>query len=165
MPEMELSEIVITGTVATICADLWHLFLKRALRFPVANWQMIGRWVAGMAGGKFVHRVIHEAPPVAGETAIGWSFHYLVGIGYAALYLALMRFILQGEPSLGSALLFGTATLAAPWFVMQPALGLGMMACHQHSRLTIAVVTVTTHLVFGAALYLGVIALSGFENL
>jgi hypothetical protein len=162
---MDLSETVIIGTVATICTDLWHLFLKRALYFPVANWQMIGRWVVGMSGGKFVHHSITEAPPVAGETAIGWTFHYLVGIGYAALYIAVMRFILQGEPSLVSALLFGIATLAAPWFVMQPALGLGIMARHQHNRCTIAVVTVTTHLIFGMALYLGVIAITGFENL
>ena len=162
---MDLSEIVITGTVATILADLWQQFLMKSLRYPVANWQMIGRWVAGMPGGKFIHRSIHEATPVAGETVIGWTFHYLVGIGYAALYLALMQFILLGEPGPGSALLFGAATIVAPWFVMQPALGLGIMARHQPNQFAIAFVTVTTHLVFGAGLYLGTIAITGLENI
>ena len=161
---MDLSEIVIIGTVATICTDLWHLFLKRALHFPVANWRMIGRWIAGMSGGKFVHHAITEAPPVAGEATFGWTFHYLVGIAYAAFYLAVMRFIIQGEPTLASAILFGIATIVAPWFVMQPALGHGIMARHQHNRRTIAFVTLTTHLVFGVGLYLGVIATAEFEN-
>src|SRR5215470_14284677 len=91
---------------------------------PPANWALIGRWVAWMPRGVLVHRPITATPSIRGELAIGWSFHYVMGIGYAALYLAITRLLLASGPTLGSALVFAVALLVAPWCVMQPALGL-----------------------------------------
>jgi len=149
--------ILAVGIVATLMTDLWHRLLQAVAELPPANWGLIGRWVAWMPRGVLVHRSITATPPVRGELAIGWGFHYAVGIAYAALYLAMVRLLLGSEPTLVSALLFGLALLVAPWFVMQPALGLGFMAARTpHPGLTRAI-NVSVHAVFGLGLYVGAV--------
>jgi DUF2938 family protein len=113
--------------------------------------------VAGFPRGAFVHRPIAATAKVQGEVAIGWAFHYAVGIVFAALYLAIMKIIGSG-PTLASALTFGLVTLAAPWFVMQPALGLGFMASHTPKPAAVRSINVSVHAVFGLGLCLGAIA-------
>jgi len=152
---MALLQVAIIGAFATALADLWQQLLKRLLDMPTANWRLIGRWVAAMRSGRFVHHSIIEVAPVPGEAAIGWIFHYLVGVVYAAIYLALVRVLPGTGPNLTSALIFSLATLVAPWFLMQPALGFGVMARHLPGRLEVSVVTVTTHMMFGLGLFLG----------
>lgn len=150
-------QTIIIGVLATGLIDLWQQFLTRAIGLPSANWRLIGRWVAGMSRGVLVHPSIATADGVRGEAAIGWTFHYLVGVVYAGLYLAIVGPWPEAEPNLGSALAFGAITLAAPWFVMQPALGFGVMAKRVPNRLAVSVVTVSTHLMFGCGLYAGVL--------
>jgi len=114
--------------------------------------------VGGFSRGVFTHRPITAAPKVAGEAAIGWAFHYAVGIAYAALYLAIMKLGFGSGPTLLSALVFAIALLVAPWFVMQPALGLGFMAARTPNPATVRAINVSVHAVFGLGLYLGAIA-------
>jgi hypothetical protein len=155
---MEILKAALIGLIATTLADLWQQLLKRGAGLPIANWRLIGRWVAGMPRGRFVHRSITAAAPVADETAIGWTFHYLVGVAYAGLYLAIVRLWPGVGPGLFGALAFGLATLAAPGLVMQPALGFGVMARRLPNRRAIIAVTASTHLMFGLGLYAGVLA-------
>ncbi len=49
------------------------------------------------------------------------------------------------------------ALLVAPWFVMQPALGLGFMAARTPKPGAVRAVNVSVHTVFGIGLYLGAI--------
>jgi len=120
-------EALVVGTIATLATDLW-LGLLQMFGVPPADWALVGRWVAWMPRGVFVHRPIAATPSIRGELAIGWCFHYVVGIVYAALYLAMIRLVLASGPTLISALLFALALLVVPWLVMQPALGLGFFA-------------------------------------
>ena len=78
------TEIITIGVVATLTMDLWQRFLQ-AMGLPRTNWGLVGRWVAGFPRGIFTHRPITAAPKVRGEAAIGWAFHYAIGIAYAAL--------------------------------------------------------------------------------
>src|SRR5262245_12708649 len=93
------------GVVATLATDLWQRLLQAVVGLPPANWGLVGRWVAGFPRGVFVHRPIGATPPVAGERLIGWAFHYLVGIAYAFVYVAIVR-IGHMQPTLPSALIF-----------------------------------------------------------
>lgn len=88
---MNTFAIVITGIVATGVVDIWQQALKRGAGLPIANWGLIGRWVAEMARGVFVHRPITDASPVEHEDAIGCVFHYLVGVAYSGLYLLIVK--------------------------------------------------------------------------
>jgi hypothetical protein len=137
--------------------DLWQRLLQIAIGRPLGNWALVGRWVTGFLRGVFVNRSIAAAPGVRGELAIGWAFHYAVGFAYAAAYIALLRCGLNSAPTLLSAVIFALALLAAPWFVMQPALGLGIMASRTPNPPAFRLTSVSVHLVFGLGLYLGVL--------
>jgi len=121
-------EIIVIGIVATLVTDVWQRLLQAIAGVPAARWGLIGRWVAGFPRGVFVHQSIAAAKSVRGELALGWAFHYAIGIAWAALYVAIMRFGLGSGPTLISAVAVSLALLVAPWFVMQPALGMGFMA-------------------------------------
>ncbi len=148
-------EILTVGIVATLATDLWQRLLKAIAGLPPASWGLVGRWVAWFPRGVFVHRPITATPSVRGEVAIGWAFHYAIGIAYAALYLAIMRLGLGSGPTLISALAFAIALLVAPWFVLQPALGLGFMASRMPHPGAVRAINVSVHTVFGLGLYLG----------
>lgn len=152
---MNILNAVITGVIATAMADLWQQLMKRCVSLPTANWKLAGRWVVGMTQGVFTHRSIDNAAPVPGEAAVGWTFHYLVGITYAFLYLACIRTWPEVGPGLVGALAFGIVTLVAPWFIVQPALGFGFMARCLPNQLAVMLVTINTHLMFGLGLYTG----------
>jgi hypothetical protein len=113
-------EALVVGIIATFATDLWQRLLQAIAVLPPANWRLVGRWVACFPRGNFVHRPITATPSVRGKVAIGWAFHYAVGIVYAALYLAIMRLGFGSGPTLISALAFAIAMPVAPWFVMQP---------------------------------------------
>jgi hypothetical protein len=151
-------EAIFVGIIATLATDIWPRVLQAATRLPPANWGLVGRWVAWLPRGKFFHRPIAATPPVRGERAIGWAFHYGIGIAYAALYLAIMRVGFGSEPTFTSALIFALVLLVAPWFVMQPALGLGVMASRAPRPAVVRTVNVSVHAIFGVGLYLGVVA-------
>jgi len=61
-------------------------------------------------------------------------------------------------PTLLSALAFAIALLVAPWFVMQPALGLGFIAARTPNPAAVRAINVSVHAVFGLGLYLGAVA-------
>jgi hypothetical protein len=153
-----VTEIMVIGIIATLVADLWQRLAHTVAGLPPANWGLVGRWVAWFPRSVFVHRSIGATAPVRGEAAIGWAFHYAVGIAYAALYLATMSIGFGSGPTLISALVFALALLVAPWFVMQPALGLGFMAARAPRPTAVRAVNVSVHTAFGIGLYLGVIA-------
>lgn len=152
---------ILIGVVATLTGDLWQGLLPVVAGLPPANWGLVGRWVAWMRRGKFAHHPIMATPAVRGEVAIGWMFHYAVGIFYAALYLLIVRQGLGSEPNLISALAFALILLAAPWFVMQPALGQGFMAARTPKPAVARAISISVHAWFGVGLYLGALIVSG----
>jgi hypothetical protein len=93
-------EILAAGVVGTLATDIWQRLLQTIASLPPPRWDLVGRWVAWIPRGVFVHRPITATPPVRGEAAIGWAFHYAVGIVYPALYLAIMRLGFHSGPSL-----------------------------------------------------------------
>ena len=78
---------LIIGIGATALFDLWGLALHLAFGLPAPAWKLGGRWFAHVARGKLWHNDIAQSREIAGETAIGWAGHYLVGVVYAAALL------------------------------------------------------------------------------
>lgn len=122
-----IARVSLIGIGATIILDLWSLCL-RLFGVTMTNWGLVGRWIGHMPSGRFVHESIAAATPVPGEHAIGWIAHYLIGLIYAALLLAIAGPEWTYRPTLLPALLFGWATLIAPFFIMQPGMGAGIAA-------------------------------------
>lgn len=147
------------GIVATAVLDGWALFISRAFGAPVTNWGRVGRWISGLPGGVYRSVPIADAAPVAHESAIGWLTHYVVGVIYAFAYLAIAG-AASVEPTLASAVLFGIATVLAPWLILQPGLGLGFFASAAARPNLTRTLNVISHTIFGVGLYLGWYVLS-----
>jgi hypothetical protein len=141
------------GIGATVVLDLWAAFLKRVFGGPSTNWGMVGRWFGHFPRGRFVHDEIAKAPPVRGELVIGWGAHYAIGVIFAALLLAIWGIGWARHPTPLPALIVGLLTLAAPFFVMQPAMGSGIAASKAPSPTVARLRSIAAHLVFGIGLY------------
>jgi hypothetical protein len=145
--------IVVMGISATVAIDLWATFANRVLGWPRTNWGLVGRWIGHMRDGQFSHVSIGASPPIAHESIVGWVFHYVVGCIYAALYLVYLSAAQMERPTLVSAVLFGSVTLLSPWFLMQPALGLGIFASKAPRANLVRLQNLIIHTIFGLALY------------
>lgn len=160
MPSASLvAQTVLVGILATAVMDVWLLLLRR-LGVPTAGFAMVGRWVGHIARGRLMHAAIAKAAPVRCELGLGWLTHYLIGIAYAGLLVALCGPAWLVHPAWLPALIFGLATVAAPWFVMQPAMGAGVLARKTPAPLGNALRNLANHAVFGTGLYLAATVLA-----
>lgn len=150
---------VMIGVGATALLDLWALLLSRIFGITPPNWGLVGRWVAHLPSGRLVHDDIAAAAPVAGETAIGWVFHYAVGIAFAAALLAIWGPGWAVAPTLVPALIVGYVTVGCGWFILQPGMGAGIAASKRANARQIRLLNLAGHTVFGLGLYLTALAL------
>jgi len=144
---------VVIGAGATAVMDLWILARTRLLRIPAQSYGLVGRWLAGLPRGQFRHERIAASPAVRGELLIGWAAHYLIGIAFAALLLALWGLEWARQPTLAPALLVGVGTVLAPFLVMQPGMGAGFFASRTPRPGAARVQSILTHAIFGLGLY------------
>lgn len=144
---------VLMGLAATALIDLWALVLRRAFGVSSLDYALVGRWLGHMAAGQFTHARIAAAPSIRGERVIGWLTHYAIGVAFAGLLLALCGEAWVREPSLWPALVFGLVTVAAPFFVMQPGMGLGIAASKAPTPNVARLRSLATHTIFGFGLY------------
>lgn len=151
--EMILQAIVL-GIGATLLMDLWALARKRLFGVPALDYGLVGRWLGHMRHGRFRHVAIGKAPSVRGERPLGWVFHYLTGLAFAGVFLALVGGEWLQRPTLWPALAFGALTVAAPLLLMQPAFGMGIAAARAANPWQVRSRALLTHLVFGLGLYL-----------
>lgn len=148
----DTARIALIGIGATAAMDLWSLVLRR-LGVPAPNFTLVGRWVGHTLHGRWAHDAIAKAAPLRGERVLGWTFHYAVGIAFAALLAAVCGIAWARQPSLLPALAFGIATVAAPLFVMQPAMGAGFASAKTSTPLKNCLRSLANHAVFGLGLY------------
>lgn len=133
--------------------DLWGVARARVLGIPAADYALVGRWIGWMPRGRFRHDSIGTTPPVKGEKAIGWIAHYAIGIAFAALLLALYGAGWAAQPTPGPALLVGVATVAAPFLLMQPGMGMGVAAGRAPRPNVARTQSLVTHAVFGFGMF------------
>jgi len=155
----DIPRLLLIGIGATAVLDLWLALLRR-LGLPGLDMALLGRWVAHLPRGRFVHAAIARAEVVAGERAWGWLAHYAIGIAFAALLVGLLGQRWLHAPTLLPALAFGVATVVAPLFVMQPAMGAGFAASRTPTPLKNCLRSLASHAVFGLGLYLCAAALA-----
>ncbi|MDP9940978.1 hypothetical protein J2W71_003137 [Pseudomonas sp. 3400] len=147
-------EIIMLGIGATLLMDLWALARKRWFGVAALDYAWVGRWLGHMRHGQFRHAAIGKAPTLRGERALGWIFHYLTGLIFAALFLVWVGEAWLQHPTLAPALAFGALSVAAPLLLMQPAFGMGVAASRTLRPWQVRVRALLTHLVFGLGLYL-----------
>lgn len=153
------SHLVLLAIGATAVMDLWG-FARPLIGWPAADYRMLGRWVGNMPRGRFRHASIARALPVRGENMLGWVAHYFTGIAFAAAFVGMAGAPWLEAPRLAPALLFGVATVAAPFLLMQPAMGAGIAAHRAPRPAQARLQSLITHAVFGLGLYLTARALA-----
>lgn len=146
-------QVVAVGAGATLAMDAWGLLLRRVYGVAGLDYRLVGRWLGHMPRGRFRHEGIGRAAPVAGEVLLGWAAHYAIGIVFAAGLVAIHGIGWLAAPTLAPALLAGLVTVAAPYFVMQPAFGMGIASSRMPDPAAARLRSLVTHLVFGFGLY------------
>ncbi|MFT2089554.1 DUF2938 domain-containing protein [Paraglaciecola sp. 2405UD69-4] len=149
--------VILIGIGATAFMDLWALLKKHLLHIPPTNWGMVGRWIAHMGQGKFRHLAIAESKAIRGEQLLGWTAHYVIGIGYAALLVIIFGNAWVNNPSIGPAFILGIATVVAPFLILQPGMGAGIAASRTPNPNSVRIQSMINHGVFGAGLFLSAI--------
>jgi hypothetical protein len=147
------------GIGATATMDLWLMLLQR-LGVPTLNFAMVGRWVGHWRRGVWSHDAIAKAAPVKGELALGWLVHYVTGIAFAALLLGMWGMQWADSPTPLPALGLGIATVAAPWLLMQPAMGAGIASSRTPSPARNRARSLVNHAVFGLGLYVAALTVA-----
>jgi len=149
------------GLLGTALADLWAETQKRLLNVPTPSWPMVGRWVAYLRHGQFIHDSIAKAPPVPGEALLGWATHYVIGVLYAGLLLAIFGIGWAHSPTLLPALAIGIGTLVAPFFILQPGMGAGVLARRTPNPKVARLRSLAAHTAFGVSLFVAALLLNG----
>ncbi|MFW2542965.1 DUF2938 domain-containing protein [Primorskyibacter sp. 2E107] len=147
---------LVMGLVGTVAMDLWALLLNRLLGQGMPNWGNVGRWVAHLPRGTVFHDDIGAAEPVRGETAIGWVFHYGVGVVYGVLFVLLAGGGWLAHPNFLPLWLFALVTIAAGWFLLQPGMGLGNALSKTDTPWKGRIMGLIAHTVFGIGMWLPV---------
>jgi Protein of unknown function (DUF2938) len=117
------------------------------------DYRLFGRWIGHIPKGRFIHENVAKAPPVPGELIIGWSAHYLIGITFATLLLAIWGLEWARSPSLFPPLFIGIVTIIAPFFILQPGMGAGIAASKTPKPNITRLKSLGTHSVYGFGLY------------
>ncbi|KRC82747.1 DUF2938 domain-containing protein [Sphingomonas sp. Root241] len=141
------------GIGATAVMDLWGVFLKRLLGIQPLDFGLVGRWIGYWPRGQFRHDSIAAAEMIRGERLIGWTAHYLTGIVFAGILLVIWGSEWVRNPTLGPALMVGIGSVAAPFVLLQPAMGMGVASSKSPRPGVARVRSLITHTVFGLGLY------------
>lgn len=149
--ELVLRTVAI-GTGATLLMDLWGVLLRR-MGIATLDFALLGRWIGHLPDGTLMHASVAKATPVAGEVWIGWCAHYTIGIAFSGLLVVARGLDWVRAPTLGPALAVGMATVVAPLFILQPAMGAGIASMKTPRPLSNTIRSLVTHLVFGVGLY------------
>jgi hypothetical protein len=151
---------VLMGVAGAALMDVWSLVLRRRFGIPTLDVALLGRWIGHFPRGTFAHPRIVAAPPVPGERLLGWAAHYVIGIAFAVLLLAIAGPDWTAAPTIWPPLAVGVGTIVAPWFVMQPAMGAGFAGSRTPDPRATRLRNLGTHLVYGVGLWLSAVALS-----
>ena len=144
---------LLIGAGATAIMDIWMVIRRSLLGNPLPDYGLLGRWLAYMPQGRFHHESITASPAVQHERLIGWIAHYLTGIIFAAMLLAIWGLDWACHPTIGPALAVGIGGVAAPFLLMQPGMGAGVAASRTPRPAAARIQTLVTHGIFGLGLY------------
>ena len=144
--------------------DAAGLAIKKLSGVPPLDYRLVGRWLGHFPKGTFRHENIRIAAPVHGEAALGWAAHYTIGIAFAGLLLTVTGGGWAEHPTPAPALVVGVGTVTAPWFVMQPAFGMGWAGSRTPDPGAVRLRSLRTHAIYGLGLHLSGLAVSRFSN-
>lgn len=144
---------IFVGVAATVTMDVLSSLSRKIGLTAGAKGQWVGRWYLGITRGQFAHPNIADAPEQKGEKRAAQIGHYIIGIVLAVFYLACSGWLGISPGSLLVALGYGLATCVFPWFLVYPALGLGVLGLRGPPELKLFTTSLINHLFYGFGLW------------
>jgi hypothetical protein len=151
---------IAVGAGATALMDLWNLLVKLVLGIPSLDYCLLGRWICHMRHGTVRHVSIAAAAPMHLECVLGRIAHYTIGVVLGVVFVGLMPRGWLAQPTLLPPLIFGIITVALPFFIMQPSLGLGVASWKTRNPVQARLKSLMSHTAFGMGLYLCAVAMA-----
>jgi hypothetical protein len=145
------------GVLATVTMDIAMVAAERlggsAFTSKRLGPNMIGRWAAGLARGRWRHDEIEitSEPAVRGELALGMLTHYATGIILTQAFVLLPRRA-NGRTSLAVGTAYGIATAGLPLLVMFPSMGYGWFGLRSGEAARINRIMLLGHTAFGVGI-------------
>lgn len=143
----------VIGVAATVLMDIWAVVLWKAFNQGAPNWAPPGRWCWHLQYGKVFHDSIANAAPYAHELALGWVFHYVVGLLYGVIFALIVGHAWFAMPTFVPAWIWGIVTVAGGWFLLQPGLGIGWAASKTPNPWKVRALNLIGHTVFALGLW------------
>jgi hypothetical protein len=147
-----LGRSAVIGVGATALMDLAAEIVRRTTGTEPLDYRLLGRWIARLPTGRVRYDNIRAVEPVAHERELGLVAHYCIGMGFATA-LVVARPAWVRHPTLLPPMITGLATTAAPWFIMQPAFGMGIAASRTPDPAVARLRSLRTHAIYGFGLY------------
>ena len=141
------------GIGGTVSMDFWAVVLWKLFGQAAPNWAPVGRWTWHLQHGTVFHGSIVHAAPYANEQALGWAFHYFVGIVYGVVLALFMGETWLAAPTFLPALIWGIVTVGAGWFLLHPGLGLGWMASNTANPMKVRAMGLIAHTIFALGMW------------
>lgn len=148
-----IADTLFIGIGATAISDVWGFAVRPLLGVAPPDYGLVGRWVCHMKHGRLFHASIATSPRMREEVEVGWIAHYLIGMAYAVLLTAIGGEAWLQNPTPGLALVVGLGTVAAPFLLMQPAMGAGIAASRMARPGNARLHSLFMHAVFGIGLF------------
>ena len=144
--------IFVAGIFSCVILDVLGYFLKK-IGIPEPSWGIVGRWTYLMLkNGTFYNPNIIEKPVFEYEVILGWFFHYIISLCWAAIYYICFIFI-GIKMSYFSGFIFGAITTLAPLLVFLPFTGQGIFAKNTDKPIEISLIFLIRHSIYGVAMY------------
>lgn len=150
---IDIARATVIGVGATVAIDLWNAFISRAYAVRSLNYCLLGRWMGHIQRGVLRHANIATAEAVTFECLIGWIAHYSIGVGLSVAFVAMSGRAWLEHPTAIPAIIFGILTVAFPFFVLQPALGLGVASSATPNPTAARLKSLMTHAIYGVGLF------------
>ncbi|KFZ38697.1 hypothetical protein HR45_04550 [Shewanella mangrovi] len=145
---------LLVGIGSTVILDIWVTVVEKVLGIPPTNWGIVGRWLLGIPKGKLVVDASDTSAPTFIEKALGWIFHYAIGIGYAVLIILFFGAGFIDNPTVLPIFVVGLvlSTLAG-LAILMPGLGAGFMGRLLPEWTPMFIYLVVAHTVFSIGQY------------
>lgn len=154
---MDGLELIITAAIVgiggTLILDLYAVIMSRVAGMAAPDWRLVGRWLGHVARGRFILPDPAQAAPVPAEQALGWAFHYAVGVGYGLLIAAIWGASWLQTPCIVEPLMLSLALLVLPYFVLMPGMGLGMAGSKAQHPSVARIRSLIGHTVFAFGMF------------
>ncbi len=142
------------GIGSTVILDLWVTLVEKVLAIAPTNWGSVGRWITGIPQGKWTLDSADTRPITKMEKVLGWGFHYVIGIAYAALLILLFGTGFMRTPTILPVVIVGLvlSTLAG-LAILMPALGAGFMGKRVPNWSAMFIYLIVAHGIFASGQY------------